>query len=102
MQLVVAAWPTVVPSSPGEMMPSTSFRAATPTLMLFLSALSQLLVWPPTVNRDRTVRAGSSSTCWLSISAKLNASDIESPPHGAPAGRDGYLIDGLPIRHTYT
>ncbi|PZS22747.1 MAG: hypothetical protein DLM61_25415 [Pseudonocardiales bacterium] len=41
---------------------------------------------PPVLNSDKTVRAGSSSTCWPSISAKLSVSDIKSSL-GSPVRR---------------
>src|SRR5918997_1582191 len=52
---------------------------------------------PLRVNRDMTVRAGSSSTCWLSISAKLRVIQISS--HRAQEAGEHYASSAaLPIR----
>jgi hypothetical protein len=61
--------------------------------------LETFTVLPPPVvcvaNRDMTVRAGSSSTCWLSMSAKLN--DIRSSLRWSWVG-SMHRIDSLPMR----
>src|SRR5437660_10321858 len=58
---------------------------------------------PPLTNSDRTVRAGSGSTCCPSSSARLSASDIQILLVSGPQGPGTeHLIDTLSTRHIPT